>query len=69
MRQWAMRIVWALLVCFSLNAAADSSVPDKGKKKGSPPGASCKKNEDCDQSGAPQICIEKKCQINVPPPT
>jgi hypothetical protein len=69
-----MRILLALALGISLNAFADSSVPDNGKGKGkkeakAKPGGACKANDDCDQTNMPQICVDKKCEVNVPPPT
>jgi uncharacterized membrane protein len=64
----------AVCAALSLSATvayADTSAgntkkePPKGK-----PGASCKKDADCDQSSGPQICSQSKCQEErIPPPT
>jgi hypothetical protein len=56
-----MRMILLVLGLFA-TGYADTSVK-KGK-----PGSPCKTNADCDQTEQRQICSEKKCKVEMPPP-
>lgn len=40
--------------------------PSTGKKAKA--GEKCESNDDCDQSGARQVCTENKCRVRMRPP-
>jgi hypothetical protein len=62
------KILWASVVCLglSLSAFADTSTKEPGGGKQptgkAKPGAACKVDSDCDQSGRPLRCRESKCE-------